>query len=53
MVHKSLNDLAPDYVSALIDVRCPTRSLQSSDKLMLNVPNINTVRVRANVPSPT
>ena len=42
-VYKSLNDLAPDYLSALIDVRRPTRSLRSSDKLLLNVPKINTV----------
>ena len=28
---------------ALIDVRRPTRSLRSSDKLLLNVPKINTV----------
>ena len=42
-VYKSLNGLAPDYLSALIDVRRPTRSLRSSDKLLLNVPKINTV----------
>ena len=42
-VYKSLNGLAPDYLSALIDVRRPTSSLRSSDKLLLNVPKINTV----------
>ena len=42
MVYKSLNGLAPDYLSALIDVRRPTRSLRSSNKLLLNVPKINT-----------
>ena len=42
-VYKSLNGLAPDYLSALIDVRRPTRCLRSSDKLLLNVPKINTV----------
>ena len=35
MVYKSLNGLAPDYLSALIDVLRPTRSLRSSDKLLL------------------
>ena len=43
MVYKSLNGLAPDYLSALIDVRRPTRSLRSCNKLLLNVPKINTV----------
>ena len=42
MVYKSLSGLAPDYLSALIDVCRPTRSLRSSDKLLLNVPKINT-----------
>ena len=35
MVYKSLNGLAPDYLSALIGVRRPTRSLRSSNKLLL------------------
>jgi len=43
MVYKSLNGLAPDYLFALIYVRRPTRSLRSPDKLLLNVPKINTV----------
>jgi len=43
MVYKSLNGLAPDYLPALIDARRRTRSLRSSDKLLLNVPKINTV----------
>ena len=43
MVYKSFNGLALDYLSALIDVCRPTRSLRSSDKLLLNVPKINTV----------
>ena len=36
MVYKSLNGLAPDYLSALIDVLRPTRSLRSSEKLLLS-----------------
>ena len=43
MVYKSLNGLAPDYLSALIDVRRPTRSFRWCNKLLLNVPKINTV----------
>ena len=37
-VFKSLNGLAPEYVSNLINVHRPPRALRSSDQLVLDVP---------------
>lgn len=40
-VFKSLNGLAPSYISELILLHTPTRSLRSADKLLLQVPKTN------------
>ncbi len=37
-VYKSLNGLAPPYISELLHPYMPTRSLRSADQLFLNVP---------------
>lgn len=39
-VFKSLNGLAPLYLSELLHVHSPTRSLRSADQLLLNVPRV-------------
>ena len=39
---KCLHGLAPTYLSALLSPCCPTRSLRSSDQLLLNQPTSRT-----------
>ena len=41
--YKALNGLAPDYITDLLDRYVPTRSLRSSDQLLLKVPSTNNV----------
>ena len=40
--YKALNGLAPDYITDLLDRYVLTRSLRSSDQLLLKVPSTNT-----------
>lgn len=40
-VFKSLNGLAPLYISELLHLYTPTRSLRSADQLLLHVPKTN------------
>ena len=42
LTFKSLHGLAPTYLSALLSPYCPTRSLRSSDQLLLNQPTSRT-----------
>lgn len=37
-VYKTLNDLAPSYLSELLSYQQSSRSLRSSDKLFLHIP---------------
>ena len=42
LTFKCLHGLAPTYLSALLSPYCPTRSLRSSDQLLLNQPTSRT-----------
>ena len=42
LTSKCLHGLAPTYLSALLSPYCPTRSLRSSDQLLLNQPTSRT-----------
>ena len=42
LTFKCLHGLAPTYLSALLSTYCPTRSLRSSDQLLLNQPTSRT-----------
>ena len=50
LTFKSLHGLAPTYLSALLSPYCPTRSLRSSDQLLLNQPPFPELKL-ANDPS--
>ena len=43
LVYKCLNGLAPKYLSELIKLKSPARSLRSSNKVLLECPKSNTV----------
>jgi len=43
LTYKCLNDLAPDYLCDLIERYKPSRSLRSSQQLLLNVPRCRTI----------
>ena len=43
-VYKSLNNLAPKYLSSLISYYQPPSSLRSANQLLLKIPNINEIK---------
>ena len=43
LVYKCLHGLAPQYLTELIKLRCPPRTLRSSNRLVLEKPIINMV----------
>jgi len=40
LAYKSLNGLAPTYLSGLIQLHVPSRSLRSSDHMLMVVPRV-------------
>ena len=40
-IYKALNNLAPIYISDLIEPCCPSRSLRSKNKFLLAIPRSN------------